>query len=129
MKSIAFCGSVKHIKDIQSWAEYLIENNVETFLPKGDYEQVWSGGDEEKKRELSYKLLTNYFKIIGKVDVVFIFNPEGRIGNSTTLELGVAHSSGKEIFALNRDNSEMARDVLIQKTIATKEELLKELSR
>lgn len=69
-------------------------------------------------------LTLHHFEFIRKADVVFIFNKDGYIGNSTTLELGVACGLGKPVYALEHDKDEESRDVLFDKVIKTYEELV-----
>ena len=65
--------------------------------------------------------------MIRKADVVFIFNKNGYMGNSTTLELGFAVALSKPIYALEEDKDEPCRNVLIDKIIKTPKKLIQEL--
>ena len=69
----------------------------------------------------------HHFAQIRKADVCFIYNKEGYIGVSTTLEMGFAAACDKPIYALEEDTTDPPRGVLIDEIIPTAEELLKKL--
>lgn len=60
-------------------------------------------------------------------DVVFIYNQDGYIGNSTTLELGYAVALGKPVYALCSDSTEICRNVLFREVISDPAMLVEKL--
>ena len=68
----------------------------------------------------------DHFYKIQMADVVFVFNKDGHVGNSTTLEIGYAVATGKPIYALAADE-ELSRHVLFRDTISSPEALVERL--
>jgi len=56
-----------------------------------------------------------------------IYNKNGYIGPSTTMELGAAVALGKPIYAYAHDTAELCRGALFRKVITSPEELVKRL--
>ncbi|MDR0397781.1 MAG: nucleoside 2-deoxyribosyltransferase domain-containing protein [Candidatus Nomurabacteria bacterium] len=56
-------------------------------------------------------------------DVVFVFDKDGYVGNSVTLEIGYAAALGKPIYSLGPDATEKCRDCLYRANIKTAKEL------
>lgn len=109
---------------MEDWARFLEENGVKVYYPKNEFQSVWENGTEGERRELAYKLAVDYFELIKKSDVIFVYNPGGYLGNSTTLEVGCAYGCDKPVWALEKDEDDLARDVLFQGYYPTKEALL-----
>lgn len=125
MKSIVFCGSNnKFAADMKIWGDFLAENGVNVFIPEDfSNDPVWKGSESEK-RNFAYKLTTDHFEKIKEYDLVLIFNKDGYSGLSTTLEIGCAGGLNKPIYAIEKDTTEVCRDVLFNGYFKTKEELL-----
>lgn len=71
-------------------------------------------------RELAWKGATfAHFNRIDKSDIVFIVNPNGYIGPSTTLELGYAVARRAFIVAMMPDETELAKTVLLDRVLET----------
>ena len=83
---------------------------------------------QEYKDFAALGLTHNHFYKIRMAEVVFVYNKDGYIGNSTTLEIGFAVALGKPIYALSDADEEICRKVLFSKVVKTPEELIKELS-
>lgn len=79
------------------------------------------------KRYAFLGLTLHHMEYIKKADTVFIYNKQGYMGNSATLELGAATALGKTIFALQEDKEEPCRNVLIDYIIKTPAQLIKYL--
>ena len=125
MKSIVFCGSNKRFAtDIKIWGDFLADNAVNVFIPE-DFtnDPTWQGSELEV-RDFAYKLTTEHFEKIKEYNLVFIFNKDGYSGLSTTLEIGCASGLGKSIYAIEKDTTEICRDVLFKGYFKTKEDLL-----
>jgi hypothetical protein len=69
-------------------------------------------------------LTLEHFAKIAKADVVYVYNPEGYIGNSVTLEMGFAAALHKPIYALEHDAEDPAREILIDGFAGTPEHLV-----
>lgn len=128
MRSVVLCGSRRFRKEIQKFAKKLKESGVIVYEP-----YLHSGKDEWQNLSDTYKnfvylgLTHDHFYKIKKADVVFVYNKEGYIGNSTTLEIGYAVACDKPIYALEKDNKEGCRNVLFTDFIKTPTQLIKKL--
>lgn len=125
MKSIVFCGSNKRFAaDIKVWGDFFTKNGVNVFIPE-DFtnDKTWQGSEPEV-RDFAYKLTMDHFEKVKEYDFVFIFNKDGYSGLSTTMEIGCASGLGKTIFAIEKDTTEVCRDVLFSGYFKTKEDLL-----
>ncbi len=125
MKSVIFSGSNKRCPDqMKIWETFLTENGVNVFIPENfSHDQRWQGSTEEV-RNFAYELTVDHFEKMKEYDIVLIFNCDGYIGLSTTMELGCAYGLGKEIYSVQPDDVEICRDVLFKGNFKTKEELL-----
>jgi len=112
---------------MREFGKKLKELGVVVFEP-----YLHSGQDEWQKLSNDYKkfvalgLTHDHFYKIKMADVVFVFNKDGYVGVSTTLELGYAVGAGKPIYALSADE-ELCRHVLFREIIQSPEELVKML--
>lgn len=85
-------------------------------------------GLSEHFKKFAFLGLTHHqFSSIRKANVVYFYNRDGYLGNSSTLELGFAEALGKPIYALNEDKDEPCRNVLFDETIKTPKDLVKRL--
>ncbi|HPL95266.1 MAG TPA: nucleoside 2-deoxyribosyltransferase [bacterium] len=127
MKSVVLCGSRRFKLEMREFGKKLKELGVVVFEP-----YLHSGQDEWQKLSNDYKkfvalgLTHDHFYKIKMADVVFVFNKDGYVGVSTTLELGYAVGAGKPIYALSADE-ELCRHVLFREIIQSPEELVKML--
>lgn len=125
MKSVIFSGSNKRCPDqMKDWEIFLKENGVDVFIPENfTHDQRWQGSEAEV-RKFAHEVTVDHFEKMKQYDVVLIFNCDGYIGLSTTMELGCAYGLGKPIYAIQPDAVEICRDVLFERYFQTKEELL-----
>lgn len=121
MISITVCGSSKLKSLIHETCAKLEEAGFVVLTPPlHDIETLTNQSSEECKL-LSWKGATfAHFKRIEVADICLIVNPDGYIGNSTTLELGYAVASKKLIISFMPDSQEMARQGLIDFVLNTK---------
>jgi len=127
MKSVVLCGSRRFKPEIREFGNKLKELGVvvfEPYLHSGQDE--WQNLSEEYKKFIILGLTHDHFYKIRMAGVIFVFNKDGYIGNSTTLEIGYAVAFGKPIYALSPD-TELCRQVLFREIIQTPEELVKKL--
>lgn len=129
MKTVVICGSNKFAKEALQFAKSLEKAGVVVFKPHYYSAMI---GDFNEAREIDREFIAlglthDHFYKIRIADVVFVFNKDGYIGNSTTLEIGYAVALGKPIYALSSDNKELCRQVLFQEIISTPVGLVKKL--
>lgn len=82
---------------------------------------------DDLKRYAFLGLTWHHIEFIRKADVVFFYNKDGYLGNSSTLEMGAAAALGKPIFALEDEKEEACRRVLIDEIVDSATKLLKHL--
>jgi len=87
----------------------------------GNWEQI----AEFDKKFVALGLTHDHFYKIRMADVVFVFNKDGYVGNSTTLEIGYSVALNKPIFALSELEEEICRRVLFREIVSTPEALAK----
>lgn len=123
MRTVVICGSRRYKDGIRSFAEELRKRGVVVFEPFLNEKKILEL--EEDLRKYAFLGLTlHHLEYIKKADVVFIFNKDGYMGNSSTLELGAAVALSKPIFALEHDKDEKCRDILFDRIVKTYEELV-----
>lgn len=128
MKSVVLCGSARFKPEMREFAQKLKSAGAtvyEPYLHSGQNEWEQLSGDY--KKFIALGLTHDHFYKIKMADVVFIYNKNGYVGNSTTLEIGCAVAAGKPIYALSGDNAELCRHVLFREIILTPRELIKKL--
>lgn len=114
MRTITLCGSGKKRKEIFEAADLLRDQGAFVLAPPLHKIGELFTGQPDESWELAWKGATfAHLNRIEKADVVFIVNPDGYLGPSTTLELGYAVALRKLIVAMKPDNTEAARTVLI----------------
>ncbi len=128
MKSVVICGSGRFKDEARKFEAGLVKAGVTVFSP-----YFHRGGDEWNKLSPQYKkfialgLTHDHFYKIKMADVVFIYNKDGYMGNSSTLELGYAMALGKPIYAFSDKDEELCRLVLFRGIAKTPKELIKKL--
>jgi nucleoside 2-deoxyribosyltransferase len=126
MKSVVLSGSKRFKKELREFAKKLKEKGVvvyEPYLHSGKKE--WQALSEVYKRYILLGLTHDHFYKIRKADVVYVYNKDGYIGNSTTLEIGYAVACDKPIYALEEDKVEGCRNVLFTDIVKTPNQLIK----
>ena len=64
------------------------------------------------KKYAFLRLTHHHFEFIRKADVCLMYNQDGYLGNSSTMELGFAIACWLPIYALQEDTDEACRNVL-----------------
>ncbi len=127
MRSVVICGSTRFKTEIREFAKRLKEAGVVVFEPHFRFDpEGWEKLSNDDKKYIALGLSHDHFHKIRMADVVFIYNKEGYSGNSTTLEIGFAVSTGKPIYALAADD-EVCRQVFFRELVGSPEELIKKL--
>lgn len=127
MKSVVLCGSRRFEKEIRKFVKELSKNGVAVFEPILNQDRRIDTLSDNLKRYAFLGLTHHHFSFIRKADVVFIFNKNGYLGNSGTMELGFAEALGKPIYALSEDKEEPCRNVLFDEIVKNPKELIRRL--
>jgi len=127
MKSVVICGSRRFRTEIREFEKILREKGVTVFPPILNTNTGINDLDEDLKRYAFLGLTWHHIEFIRKADVVFFYNKDGYLGNSSTLEMGAAAALGKPMFALEDEKDEACRRVLIDEIIDSAQKLLKYL--
>ena len=126
MKSVVICGSRRFKAQMREFSKRLKELGVVVFDPYlHSGQEEWEQLSSDYKKFVALGLTHDHFYKIRMADVVFIYNKDGYIGNSTTLELGCAVAYGKPVYALSDKDKELCRKVLIKEFILNPEDLVK----
>jgi hypothetical protein len=86
-------------------------------------EEQWAGLSARQKQLAVQALTLNHFRRIDRAAVVYLYNPGGYAGVSTTLELGYAAARPTLVYAFSAEDPELARSCLIDGYAETPEEL------
>lgn len=120
MSRIVICGSGKLRDEIFLAGHLLSEAGLQVMVPPLHRIEELVAGRPAECRELAWKGATfAHFNRIDKSDIVFIVNPNGYMGPSTTLELGYAVAKHAFIVAMMPDETELARTVLLDCVLDT----------
>jgi len=123
--SIVISGSVRFIAGIKTFAEKLRQLGIEVYAPVPGPKD-WDKMSPQQKDTLGKALVFDHFELIQKAQAVFVYNPEGYVGASVSVELGYATALKKPIYALEPD-ADTFRRYLYKKITPTPEALAQEL--
>lgn len=124
MKSVVICGSRRFKPEERRFAAKLRRLGVTVYDPYfHSGEKEWEGLSEAYKKFVALGLTHDHFYKIKMADIVFLYNPDGYAGVSTTLELGYAMALGKPIYAFSDEDKELCRKVLFRGVAKTPKEL------
>lgn len=127
MRSVVICGSRRYKDEAREFAAKLRAKGIVVFEPFFNMNRQIDTLAPDLKKYAFLGLTWHHLEFIRKADVVFIFNKDGYMGNSSTMELGAAAAFGKPVYALEEDKTEACRTVLIDEVISTPQELFKRL--
>lgn len=128
MKSVTVCGCRRFRAGIRRFEVELRKLGVIVYSPYlNEGKKEWENFSSEYKRFIALGLTHDHFYKIRMADIIFVYNPGGYSGVSTTLEIGYAVAAGKPIYALESDE-ELCRLVFFRETIASPQELVKTLT-
>jgi len=109
---IVICGSRRFHDEIRKLEERLRADGHIVFGPILNRNKGINDLPDDLKRYVFIGLTHHHFDYIRKADICFMYNEDGYLGNSGTLELGFAVACGIPIYALNKDKDEPCRDIL-----------------
>jgi len=109
---IVICGSRKFHDGIRKLEERLRTDGHIVLGPILNRNKGINDLPDDLKKYAFMGLTYHHFDYIRKADICFMYNEDGYLGNSGTLELGFAAACGIPIYALNKDKNEPCRDVL-----------------
>ena len=127
MKSVVVCASKKYKNEVAEFCKELRNLGVLVFEPsisKPIFENE-TFGNECLTRVVFKGLTLEHFDWIRKADVCFVYNKNGYVGTSVSLEMGYATALGKPIFALEASTGDPCRDALIDKVISNSKDLIR----
>lgn len=127
MKTVVICGSRRFRTEIRKFEQELRDKGVTVFAPILNTNAGIKDLPDDLKRYAFLGLTWHHIEFIRKADVVFIFNKDGYMGNSSTLEMGAAAALGKPIYALEDEKEEACRRVLIDEIIDSAKKLIEHL--
>lgn len=126
MKSVVLCGSRKFKREIRKFEKNLRDKGVVVYSPHlHEGKDEWSNLSQEYKEFVASGLTYDHFQKIKCADVVYVFNKGGYSGVSTTMEIGYAIALGKTIYAMEKDEKEMCRNILFNDIVRTASQLVK----
>lgn len=129
MRSVVVCASKRYRQEVAGFCDALEAKGVVVYRPNiqkpiFEDQQIES---EHITQTIFRGLTLEHFDLIRKADVCFIFNKEGYVGNSVTLEMGFANALGKPIYALHARTGDPCRDSLITTVVENTDSLLRYL--
>ncbi len=128
MKSVVICGSSRFKPEMKEFAKKLTELGAVVYEPYlYSNPDEWGKLTDEQREFVALGLTHDHFYKIRMADIVLVFNKDGYVGNSTTLEIGYAIAANKPIYALSDKDEEICRHVLFRSFISSPEELSKVL--
>jgi len=120
MKSVVVCGSKKYNKEIAALCKKLQSAGVMVFEPS-----IGQPIFEDEKISSDYVtskifkgLTLEHFDWIRKADFCYVYNKDGYVGVSVTMEMSYAAALGKPVFALEPKTGDPCRDALIDKVLS-----------
>jgi hypothetical protein len=121
MKSVVVCGSKKYKTEIALFCKKLSSFGILVFEPSIQKPILETEVIQpEYVTDKVFKGLTlEQFDWIRKSEVCFVYNKDGYVGVSVTLEMAYAAALGKPIFALSPNTGDPCRDTLIDKVVKT----------
>ena len=122
---IVICGSRRFHDGIRELGKKLKENGHIVFEPILNRNKAINDLPADLKKYAFLGLTHHHFEFIRKADICLIYNENGYLGNSGTLELGVAVAYGLPIYALNEDKDEACRNVLFDFVVKDINEFIK----
>lgn len=125
MKSVVVCGSKKYKQEIAAFCSELEKLGVLVFEP--DFRQVVHEDETYHSKYLTAKMFKGFtlehFDWIRKAEVCYVYNKDGYVGTSVTMEMAYATALSKPLFALSAETGDPCRDALIDKVISTPKQL------
>jgi nucleoside 2-deoxyribosyltransferase len=123
MRSVVVCGSKKYNKEVAAVCRELEAAGVMVFEPS-----IQQPIFEDEKIHSDYVtaklfkgLTLEHLDWIRKADVCYVYNKDGYVGVSVTMEMAYAAALGKPVFAFSPETGDPCRDSLIDKVLSPKQ--------
>lgn len=124
---IVICGSRKYYDEIREAGAKLKEAGFIVFEPFLNRDTGIMNLSKNLKAYAFTGLTLHHFDLIRKSDICLIYNKDGYIGNSVTMELGYAVACALPIYAIEEDKDEPCRSVLFDFIVKDIDTLIKDL--
>ena len=110
---ICLCCSKKFFPVIGEFMAHRPIGGNEIFIPEINFNGEINLDSRRRLADLCHEKIRNS-------DAIYLYNPGGDIGKSTTLEMGYAVALNKKVFALEKVN-DLGLDCFIEKTLSLNE--------
>lgn len=121
MPVLTLCGSGKFRDEVFASAQHLSDHGFTVLAPPLHRFDLLLQDQVEELHQLAWKGATlAHFGRIAKCDGLYLVNPTGYVGVSTTLELGYGYALGKIVIAMQPD-PEPARSTLFDLVLETED--------
>ena len=101
---VVLCGSRRFTDEIRQAEKKLKKAGHIVLAPILNKNRGIDKLDPDLKRYAFLGLTHHHFEFIRKADICFIYNKDGYMGNSSTMELGFATACNIPIYVLEEDN-------------------------
>lgn len=105
IKNVVCCGSNKYYDKIKALCDTLKDEERYIFI----LPQYCDKPKEEMTDDKYEELLWKHFNNLHEADLVVVFDYDGYIGHSTSIELGYARALNKYIIAIEEPDDESIR--------------------
>jgi nucleoside 2-deoxyribosyltransferase len=121
---IVICGSRRFHDGIRDLSEKLRKNGHIVLEPILNQNKDINNLPNDLKKYAFLGLTHHHFEFIRKSDICLMYNKDGYLGNSGTLELGFSVACGIPIYALSEDKEEACRNVLFDFVVKDTDEFI-----
>lgn len=129
MKSLVLSCSKRFKDEANTFVKPLEDKGIIVFKPPlYEWDEELLNLKPEHQIVVASGLTHNHFQRIREAEVMFVYNKNGYIGNSVTLEMGFAAALGRPIYALAHDPNELCRESLISQICDSWKQLLAKLN-
>ena len=125
---VVLCGSRRFTDEIRQAEKKLKKAGHLVLAPILNKNRGIDKLDSDLKRYAFLGLTHHHFEFIRKADICFIYNKNGYMGNSGTMELGFAVACNIPIYALEEDKEEPCRNVLFDFVTGTVDKFISDIS-
>lgn len=111
---IVICRSNRHSESALRYAKELQGSGLDVYCPERvEGTEAWEKMTEADQQVTLRDLVDKHFRAIDESDAVLIYNEDGYIGTSVSIEIGYAVAKEKRIFSIVPD-SDSLRSILFE---------------